>query len=99
VAELHALAYHRLVAERLDDQAVERARRRLDRWKADGRIHPQWATEWERLLAEPLPRIVRAISADTTRARELRQSSPFTGQLNHHERRRLVEAVERRASA
>lgn len=99
VAELHALAYHRLIGERLDDQTVERARRRLSRWRAEGRIHPQWAGEWERVLAEPLPRIVRAISADTPRARELRQSSPFTGELNEHERRRLVEAVEQRASA
>lgn len=99
VAELHALAYHRLVAERLDDQTVERARRRLGRWREAGRIHPEWADEWESLLAQPLPRIARAISADTPRARELRQSSPFTGELNEHERRLLVEAVEQRASA
>jgi hypothetical protein len=97
--ELHALAYHRLVAERLDDQLAEEARRRLARWRTDGRIHPRWADEWERILALPLPRIANAISADTQHARELRQSSPFGGALNEHERRRLVEAVEHRASA
>jgi predicted transcriptional regulator len=98
VPELHALAYHRLIAERLEESTVEQARRRLARWKAAGRIHPRWASEWEEVLAQPLPRIARTISADTQHARELRQSSPFAGELNEHERRRLVEAVERRAS-
>jgi hypothetical protein len=98
-AELHALAYHRLVAERLDDQLAEQARRRLARWRTAGRIHPRWADEWEHVLALPLPQIAKAISADTPHARELRQTSPFAGALNEHERRLLVDAVERRASA
>ena len=98
-AELHALAYHRLIAERLDDHLVEQARRRLARWRSTDRIHPHWAEEWERVLALPLPRIAKAISADTPQARELRQTSPFSGALNEHERRRLVDAVERRISA
>jgi hypothetical protein len=98
-AELHALAYHRLVAERLDERLVEQARRRVARWKASGRIHPRWAERWERVLALPLPRLAKTISADTPPARELRQTSPFVGALNEHERRQLVEAVERRALA
>ncbi len=98
-AELHALAYHRLIADRLDDRLVERARRRLADWRTNGRIHPHWAEEWERTLDLPLNRLATAISADTQRARELRQTSPFAGALNEHERKRLVEAVERRASA
>lgn len=97
--ELQALAYHRLVAERLDHELADEARRRLARWRTSGRIHPRWAKEWEHTLSLPLPRIARAISEDTPRARELRQTSPFTGALNEHERRRLVAAVERRASA
>jgi excisionase family DNA binding protein len=97
--ELHALAYHRLVAERLDERLVEEAARRLRRWRKDGRIHPRWADEWERILAMPLPRIAKAISADTRRARELRQTSPFAGALTEQERRRLHRAVEERASA
>jgi hypothetical protein len=98
-AELKGLAYHRLVAERLDDPTVEMAGRRLARWRANGRIHPQWADEWERILAMPLARIRRAISADTPHARALRQSSPFTGVLNEHERRRLLQAVEQRVAS
>lgn len=97
--ELQALAYHRLVAERLDDALVEDARRRIVSWERNGRVHPHWAAEWNRLLTQPLPRIARAISADTPAARELRQTSPFAGALNEHERRRLVDAVERRVSA
>lgn len=98
-AELQALAYHRLVAERLDEQLVDQARNRLRRWREDGRIHPRWAEEWDRILTMPLSRIAKAISADTMHARELRQSSPFAGVLNEQERRRLLRAVEERALA
>ncbi len=98
-AELQALAYHRLIAERLDDEIVDEARMRLRRWRRESRIHPRWSNEWERVLALPLPEIKRAISADTKRARELRQTSPFAGMLTEQERQRLVKAVEDRASA
>jgi hypothetical protein len=96
IAELQALAYHRLVAERLDDRVVEDARRRLDRWREEGRIHPRWADEWERILVRPLPAIRKAIGADTSRGRDLRQTSPFAGVLTEQERRRLLQAVEER---
>ena len=98
-AELQALAYHRLVAERLNEELVEQARRRVRRWRSEGRVHRHWIDEWERLLAMPVPRIAKTISADTTRARELRQTSPFAGVLTEHERRLLAKAVEQRARA
>ena len=97
-AELQALAYHRLVAERLDDAVVEEARRRLRRWRREGRIDPRWADEWERTLQKPLGQIARVIGADLPRARELRQTSPFAGVLTEQERNRLVHAVEERAT-
>jgi hypothetical protein len=96
IPELQALAYHRLLAERLDERMVERARRRLERWVAEGRIHPEWAREWERVVSKPPPEIAAAISADTKAARELRQTSPFAGMLTEQERRRLMSAVEDR---
>lgn len=99
VAELQALAYHRLVAERLDPQLVDDANRRLGRWRASGRIHPAWADKWERTLAMPIPRIAKAISSDTSAARALRQTSPFAGALTQQERKRLVRAVQERALA
>lgn len=95
-AELRALAYHRVVADRLSEELIHRARRRLDRWRREGRIHPRWADEWEGVLSQPLWQIARVITADTPHARTLRQTSPFAGVLNEQERRRLVDAVERR---
>jgi hypothetical protein len=98
-AELNALAYHRLIAERLDERLVDEARDRLGRWRRDGRIDPRWADEWERVLALPVHRIASTIAADTTHARDLRQSSPFAGMLNAQERKRLHSAVEQRVRA
>jgi excisionase family DNA binding protein len=98
-AELHSLAYHRLVAERLDEGILDDARRRLRRWENEQRIDPRWASEWERILDMPPSRIARTIAADTPRARALRQSSPFAGVLTAQERRALVRAVEERARA
>jgi hypothetical protein len=97
-AELQSLAYHRLVAEQLDDTIIGEARRRLDRWRRDGRIDSRWAEAWERILAMPPAQAAKAISADTPRARELRQTSPFAGVLTPQERKRLVRAVEERAA-
>jgi excisionase family DNA binding protein len=99
VPELHSLAYHRLVAERLSPKLVDDARQRLNRWRDEGRIDPRWAERWEAILTLPLPDIARRISSDGPRARELRQTSPFAGALNEHERRLLGRAVEERASA
>lgn len=95
-AEVHSLAYHRVVAGRLDERLVDDARRRLRRWREEGRVADSWADEWEKQLAMPLPRLKRAISADTPRARALRQTSPFAGLLNEQERRLLLRAVEAR---
>jgi hypothetical protein len=98
LADMRSLAYHRLVATRLDQDVVAKALRRLRRWEDDGRIDPRWAETWEDILAMPLERIARAITADTERGRAIRQSSPFAGTLNEHERRRVARAVEERVS-
>jgi hypothetical protein len=94
--ELYALAYHRLVANRLDEELVDHARKRLERWEESGRVDPRWHDEWVRILAMPIPKIGRLISSDTNRARELRQTSPFAGVLNEQERRRVQSAVKDR---
>ena len=91
--ELHALAYHRAVAARLDPQLVADARRRLRRWRKRGNIDERWARKWEDLLSRPLAEIGRAITADDARGRDLRQSSPVAGALDHEERRRVMELV------
>ena len=96
-AELQSLAYHRLIAERLNKASVEEARRRLLRWRKEGRIDQRWFDEWIQILDKPPAEIARTIGADTKKARELRQTSPFAGMLTEQERRRLVDAVEARA--
>jgi hypothetical protein len=96
VAETRSLAYHRAVAARLDDRLVRDARRRLKKWRTDGRIHPHWADEWTRILEKPLPEIRRVLRSSSVHATELRQSSPFAGVLTEQERTRLNDVVEAR---
>jgi excisionase family DNA binding protein len=95
-AELRSLAYHRAVAQRLDQRILSDARQRLGRWEREGRIHPTWAAEWRRVLDEPEDQIVRVLSSDSEASAALRQSSPFAGVLTEHERRRVIEGVENR---
>jgi hypothetical protein len=97
-AELQALAYHRLVAERLDRRLVERARRQLEQRRRAGHIDERWASEWERILSGSLEEIREVISADTARGAQLRQTSPFAGVLNEQERRLLTAAVAMRGT-
>lgn len=97
VAELKGLAYHRLVAERMDEHVVADAQRRLRRWREEGRIDPRWAAEWEQVLQRSIRQIAKAIGADNVRGSELRQTSPFVGVLSEQERRELGRAVETRA--
>jgi DNA-binding transcriptional MerR regulator len=92
-AERRSLAYHRAVAERLDDSLVAEARDRVDRLAAEGHMHPTYAKRWREALALPIVDLAAAIAADTQDARDLRQSSPFAGVLNEYERRRIIESV------
>lgn len=96
VPELQSLAYHRLVAERLDDRILDDARERLRDWRQRGSVHPVWIDAWERVLAKPAADVARSISVDSKRANELRQTSPFAGVLTEQERKRLMNAVEDR---
>jgi excisionase family DNA binding protein len=99
VTELQSLAYHRLVAERLNEDLVRDAHRRLKRWIKDERIDSRWAERWSDVLSRPIDEIARVIASDSARSRELRQTSPFAGVLTEQERRRLFDAVERRAAS
>lgn len=93
-AELHGLAYHEVVAGRLDDSLVADATVRLQRWRNEGRIHPRYASAWEALLAGPRAPLVHALRADDDQAAALRQSSPFAGVLDERERRALLGLAE-----
>lgn len=89
-AEQRALAYHRAVARRLDDDAIADALVRLHRWREEGRIHPRYAQRWESLLTGPRAHLRAAIVAGDDDAAALRQSSPLAGLLGEGERRRAL---------
>jgi hypothetical protein len=73
---------------------IDAARRRLDRWRKEGRIHPRWADEWDQVLGQPFDQIATVIGEDSQSAADLRQSSPFAGTLSDHERRQILRAVD-----
>ena len=92
-AERRGLAYHALVAERLDGGMVEEAQERVERLASEGHLHPRYAERWRALLSRPLADIANAIVADTQEGIDLRQNSPFAGALNEQERRRIIETT------
>jgi hypothetical protein len=92
-ADLRSLAYHRVVAQRLDGQIISAARDRIQRWRAEGKLHTDYAGRWEELLSRPASEIAAVLAEDSEDGRDLRQNSPFAGVLTEPERRRILEAV------
>ena len=68
------------------------ARGNLRRWKETAERSRPYLAEWERLLAEPLPVLLEALTADTAQMSSLRQSTPFCGILKPRERWEIYEA-------
>jgi hypothetical protein len=52
----------------------------------------RWLAEWERLLDGPIAGVLEALTSRATRARELRQNSPFAGVLSERERQAALAA-------
>lgn len=92
-AERRGLAFHALIAGRLDEGMVEDALDRVDQLAAGGHLHPRYAKRWRALLARPLAEISAGMVADTQEGRDLRQNSPFAGVLNEQERRRIIQTT------
>ena len=95
-AELRSIAFHRLVAERLehDPELLRTARARVEEWIASGGpVHPHWARRWQELLAQPVPEIASVLVLDEEEARDLRQNTPFAGALTPAERWQIVREV------
>ena len=51
----------------------------------------RWIEEWERLLGGSLYRLLRELTSQSPKGRELRQNSPFAGVLQDSDRRRVLE--------
>lgn len=92
-ADRRALAYHRAVAKRLNRQMIDEALHRVWKWRAEGKLDPRYADEWERLLRLPVADVRRTLTGDSAHARDLRQNSPFAGMLSEPERRRILELI------
>lgn len=99
-AELRSLAYHRLVARRLDPSRIRQARRRLETWAANGKMPDPKAATWRTLLQDRhRDDLTEAITADSEKSRDLRQSTPFAGAISEQERTRLFELIRRATPA
>lgn len=92
-AERRALAFHHVIAERLDESLVAAACERLEGLREHGHIDPRYAERWEAILVLPIPELAAAIVEDSEEARDLRQNTPFAGSLDELERRQIVELV------
>ena len=94
LAEQRSLAYHRVVADRLerDPHILERARARVRGWREEGKPGP-YTDEWERILAMPPGAMKEALVADTEAGRARRQATPFAGAIPPRERWKLWREV------
>lgn len=83
LGEERSIAYHRAIAERIaqDPTVLERARGRVRAWITGKDPAPEFARAWNEVLARPLPELLRFLTDEGQRARELRQSTPFAGVL------------------
>jgi hypothetical protein len=92
-ARARSLAYHRALARKLRRPMVEEAKHVLFTWRQAGKISSGYADRWQELLDQPVATIRRAIVEKSPDADDLRQNSPFAGQLSEAERRRIVREV------
>jgi len=93
-AELRSIALHGLVAQRLDTELLDRARKRVGGWLAvEGPVDHRWAKQWEELLSLPIPVLKRRLVEDSEQMRDLRQSTPFAGVVREDERRKILQEV------
>ena len=95
LAEERSLAIHHVVANRLreDPRLIEAARARVDRWLADGSVHPVYAAAWRELLSGPSERLLETLIDPSERARALRQCSPFAGVVDPRTRWKIWREV------
>lgn len=88
LAEERSVAYHRVIAERLQDrpEILARARQRIQALLASATEPPFYAWKWSEILAGDLSSIRAFLTERSELADELRQSTPFAGALDPRER-------------
>lgn len=97
LAEARSLALHRAIAERLlaDARVLERARERVQQWLRDGSVSRPYAEAWRDVLSGSPEDVAEFLCADTQRARDMRQTTPFAGALDPQTRWRIWSSVPR----
>ena len=95
LAEARSLEYHRVIARRLDEVMLSRARRRAERKASEG---SEYGRRWLALLDGPVDAIRRALVDEREEMTAMRQSSPFAGALAPKERWRIHREVRERAA-
>jgi len=100
-----ALAYHRVVAQRLrtePETVLERAHRNLNRWMVSDAFGPGERTsleEWREILGEAdVDRLIEILTETTEEGQRLRSSSPLVGSLSPEERLEILTTCEQRAT-
>ena len=88
LAKERSIAYHGVIAERLQDrpEVLANARQRVRSWMSFDSEVPFYARRWEEILAGEIPSIAAFLTERSEIAEELRQSSPFAGALQPQER-------------
>ena len=88
LAQERSIAYHRVIAERLQSrpEILEMARQRVQTWLAASVTPNFYAQKWAEILAGDVSSIAAFLVDRRELAIELRQSTPFAGALNPQER-------------
>lgn len=91
LAEARSLALHRAVAERVrqEPELIAAARRRLERWRRQGTLHPDYAAAWAEVLDGDLEGLVGVLTDPGERSSALRQVTPFAGAVDARSRWRI----------
>jgi len=96
LSELRSIEYHRKIGEYIqaDPSILKIVKQRLHASLRGGdasRRH--WASAWLKLIDGPIDILLRALVDPGESAKELRQSTPFTGILTPEERREIFNAT------
>ena len=75
---MRALAFHRALARNLDSAMVEQAQGIVAEWRESGKLSPEQADEWERVLGLPVADIAARMTDYSDAGKALRELSPFS---------------------
>ncbi len=93
LAEARSLEYHRVIARRLDEVVLARARAQAQRKASEG---SEYGQRWLTILSGSVEAIRRALVDEGELMTAMRQSSPFAGALDARERWQIHREVRER---